>query len=244
MSKEILKLENIKLSYDNKKTYVLKDISFWLMTWEILSIIWINGSGKTSLLKIIASLLKPSSWKITRHHKNLAYVPQKINIDDSFPLLVEEYIKIYNEKVSQEEIWEILAKFHSSHLIGKKIHKLSGGELQKVLIVSALLSHPDLILLDEPTAGIDMIGEEIFYEMIKEVKDFFPQLSIILVSHNIRLVYKNSHKVVCLHENNFCCHGTPLELGNNPTIKKIFWEYVLPYEHHPHAHNEHTKTKK
>jgi zinc transport system ATP-binding protein len=121
---------------------------------------------------------------------------------------------------------------------------LSGGELQKVLIVSALLSHPDLILLDEPTAWIDIIGEEIFYKLIKEVKDFFPHLAIILVSHNIHLVYKNSHKVICLHENNFCCHGTPLEVGNNPTIKKIFWEYVLPYEHHPHSHEEHKKIPK
>lgn len=242
MNNEILRLENISLSYDGWKTYVLKDISFWLLSGEILSIIWVNGTWKTSLLKVIAWILQPSFWKIVKGFRKLSYVPQKINLDDSFPILVEEYIGIYNEKVSIKKIKDILHKFNSEYLLGKKINKLSGGELQKVLIVTALLSKPDLMLLDEPTAWIDIIGEEIFYKLIKEVKEYFPDLSIVLVSHNIHLVYKNSQKVICLHENNFCCHGTPAEIGNNPIIKNIFWEYTSPYSHHPHPHDEHNKS--
>jgi len=239
MNKEILKLENIRLSYDNKKTYVLKDISFSVFTWEVLSIIWLNWSWKSSLLKIISGIKKQDWWQIIKHYKKLSYVPQKVNLENSFPVLVLEFIKIYNEKVKTKDIEEFLKKFKSEDLINKRVDKLSGGQLQKVLIISALLSNPDLILLDEPTAWIDLAWEEIFYEIIKEVKELFPNLSIILVSHNINLVYKNSDKVICLHDNNFCCHGTPAEVWLNPIIKNLFPKYTLPYEHKPHSHKEH-----
>jgi zinc transport system ATP-binding protein len=84
-----------------------------------------------------------------------------------------------------------------------------------VLIISSLLSQPDVILLDEPTAGIDVIGEEVFYNIISELKKEFPHIAVVMVSHNIHLVYKNSDTVICLHKNNFCCHGTPSEIQEN-----------------------------
>ena len=239
MNKNILELKNISLSYDNKKTYVLKDISFSVFSWEILSIIWLNWSWKSSLLKIISKIQKPTSWKIIRKYDKLSYVPQKINVDESFPILVKEFIQIYNEKVSISDILQLLKKFNSQDLLNKRIDKLSWGQLQKVLIISALLNNPDLLLLDEPTAWIDIVWEEIFYEIIKEVKKLFPSISIILVSHNIKLVYKNSDKVICLHENNFCCHWTPKEVWQNKNVENIFWEYTLPYEHKPHSHENH-----
>lgn len=239
MNKEVLNLKNINLSYDKGKTYVLKNISFSVFSWEVLSIIWLNWSWKSSLLKIISKIQRQDSWKVTRNYEKLAYVPQKINLDDSFPIQVKEFIKIYNEKTNLEEIKELLKKFNSENLINKRIDKLSWGQLQKVLIISALLSKPDLILLDEPTAWIDIIWEETFYEIIKEVKSHFKDISIILVSHNIKLVYKNSDKVVCLHENNFCCHGTPEEVWTNPITKSVFWDYTLPYKHKPHSCEDH-----
>lgn len=237
--KEILKLDNINLSYDSWKTYILKDISFSVYSWEVLSIIWLNWSWKSSLLKIISWILKQNSGKIIKNYKKLSYVPQKINLENSFPITVKEFIQIYNEKIILKDIEDFLEKFNSKELMNKKIEKLSWWQLQKTLIISALLSNPDLILLDEPTAWIDIIWEEIFYKIIKEVKSVFPNLSIILVSHNINLVYKNSDKVICLHNNNFCCHWTPLEVWNNEITKSIFGEYTLPYEHNIHSHEEH-----
>lgn len=239
MNKEVLKLNKVSLSFDKGKTYVLKETSFWVNAWEILSIIWINWSGKTTLLKLLAWIYKQNSWEILRNYKKLSYVPQKINIDKTFPIKVKEFINIYNEKISYKEIKRYLQKFGSEYLIEKNISNLSGWELQKVLIISSLIWKPDLMLLDEPTAWIDIIWEEIFYQIISEVKKFFPELSIILVSHNINLVYKNSDKVICLHKENFCCHWTPLELKENNKIKEIFWEYVLPYTHNPHEKHNH-----
>lgn len=237
-SVEILKLENISLSYDSWKTYILKNISFSVFSWEVLSIIWLNWSWKSSLLKIISWIQKQDSGKIIKNYKHLSYVPQKINLENSFPITVKEFIQIYNEKIKLKDIESFLEKFNSKKLINKKIEKLSWWELQKILIISALLVYPDLILLDEPTAWIDIVWEETFYKIIKEIKEYFPNLSIILVSHNINLVYKNSDKVICLHNQNFCCHGTPLEVWNNPIIKNIFGKYVLPYKHNLHNHKD------
>ncbi len=243
MNREVLKLKNINLSYDNKKTYVLKNISFSVFSWEILSIIWLNGAWKSSLLKVIAGIQKPISWNIFRNYKKLSYVPQKINLDESFPILVSEFIKVYNEKVNREDIENLLSKFNSKDLVNKRVDKLSWWQLQKILVVSSLLKNPDLILLDEPTAWIDIVWEEVFYKIIKEVKDIFPHISIILVSHNINLVYSNCDKVVCLHDNNFCCHWTPSEIESNPIIKNIFWNYISPYKHNPNSHSSHKNCK-
>ena len=237
--KEILKIQDISLSYDNKKTYVLKDISFWVFSWEILSIIGMNWAWKSSLLKIIAWIHKQSSWKVIRNYKKIGYVPQKIDIDKNFPIQVIEFIKIYNKWIKDDKIIKYLEDFDSRNLLNKKIWELSWWQLQKVLIISSLISSPEIVLLDEPTAGIDIIWEENFYKVIKEIQDKFPKLAIILVSHNIKLVYKNSDKVICLHENNFCCHWTPLEVSSNKITESIFGKYTLPYKHNPHNKNIH-----
>lgn len=135
MNREILKLKNINLSY-NKKTYILKDISFSVFSWEILSVIWLNWSWKSSLLKIISNIQKPDSWEIIKNYKHLWYVAQKINLDDLFPITVREFIEIYNLDTNLDKILSMLDKFWANSLINKRIDRLSGWELQKVLIVS------------------------------------------------------------------------------------------------------------
>lgn len=234
MSKNLLQLHNVSVSFDKKKTYILKDICFWVNKGEILSIIGMNGTGKSTLLKTIAGIEPLASWSIEKSFSKLSYVPQKIQIDKTFPICVYEFIKIYNPKVTENQIKTYLEQFQAEHLYDKNIVVLSGGEFQKMLIISALLSQPELLLLDEPTAGIDKVGEEIFYKIISDVKQIFPDLAIILVSHNLHLVYKNSDNVVCLHKGNFCCHGTPQDLKENRDVWDIFGEYVRPYEHTPH----------
>jgi len=238
----LLTIEHLSISYDQGKTQILNDINFSVHTGEILSIIGINGSGKSTLLKTIAGIIRPNSGTITRNYSRLAYVPQKIHLDRSMPMTVREFIRIYHEHVDEEKIQTYLARFQAHALSEKNITQLSGGELQKILIISALLQEPELLLLDEPTAGIDIIGEEIFYEIIQEVREFFPSLSIILVSHNIHLVYKYSNNVLCLHENNLCCHGTPLEVASNSVIRSVFGDYTVPYVHHPHDSHNHSAT--
>ena len=239
MNKDLLSLENISVSFDRNKTYILKDISFSVRKWAIMSIIWMNGTGKSTLLKIIAWIEKHTSWKIKRNYKRLGYVPQKINIDMTFPITVKEFIHIYNSETSDKSIKKMLKKFNALTIFDKKITLLSGWEFQKMLIISALIWEPELLLLDEPTAWIDAVGEEVFYQNISEIKKVFSDLSIILVSHNLHLVYKNSDSIICLHNDNFCCHGTPVEVWNNEEVKEIWWDLVAPYKHEPHGKHNH-----
>ena len=236
----IVEVSHLTISYDLKKTAILKDISFSLWEWEILSIIGRNGTGKSSLLKAIAWIIPIHSGKIVKTTKQISYVPQKLQMEKSFPLQVREFLKIFNTHVSDTDIKKHLKLFHVDDLLERSIHVLSGWEFQKILVINALLSEPELLLLDEPTSGIDIVGEEKFYENIALVKELYPKIAIILVSHNLHLVYKNSTRILCLHENNLCCHGSPSEILENDEINDVFGDYLRPYQHHPHAEHNHT----
>jgi len=236
----IVEVSHLSISYDKSKTNVLRDISFTLWEWEILSIIGKNGTGKSSLLKAVAGITSITSGNIQKSTRKISYVPQKLHMEKSFPLQVKEFLKIFNTQISDTDIKKNLELFHVSNLFERNIHVLSGGEFQKILIINALLSKPELLLLDEPTSWIDMVGEEKFYENIALIKELYPKIAIILVSHNLHLVYKNSTRILCLHDNNLCCHGSPKEILENDEIKDIFWDYLRPYQHHPHSDHHHT----
>lgn len=237
MNNTILSLSNLRLSYNKGKSYILKDISFSLHKWEVLSIIGKNGSWKSSLLKVIAGITPPHSGDIHTHTSKIAYVPQKLKLENSFPLKVEEFFHIFNDNIDSTDIQQAMKMFHITSLLPQSIHTLSGGEFQKVLILNALLSKPELLLLDEPTSGIDVIWEEQFYKNISLIRELYPDIAIVLVSHNLHLVYKNSSKVICLHENNLCCHGSPSEVLWNKDVGEIFGDYLTPYAHKPHNHH-------
>lgn len=239
MNKTVLELKNICLSYNGNTKNLLNHLSFSLCEWEVLSIIGRNGTGKSSLLRIITGIEKRYSGELIKHTKKISYVPQKIDLEKNFPLNVKEFFHIFNDTFDGKILEKITALFSLEKLLSQNIHSLSGWEFQKILIANALISKPELLILDEPTSWIDVIGEELFYEVISKTKEIFPKLAIVLVSHNLRLVYKNSSHVICLHDDNFCCHGTPAELSKNPDITKIFGEYLSPYEHHPHKQHHH-----
>jgi zinc transport system ATP-binding protein len=236
----ILEVSKAHLSYDWGKSFILKDISFSLQEGEILSIIWKNGTGKSSLLKAIAGIYPLQSGSITKKTQKISYIPQIIHLEKGFPLKVQEFFHIFNGNTSPKEVSDMVTTFQAEHLIDRNIHTLSGWEFQRILIINALLSKPELLLLDEPTSGIDLIGEEQFYENIAQIQKTYPKIAIILVSHNLHLVYKNSNRVICLHNNNLCCHGTPSEILENKDINNIFGKYLRPYEHTPHTDHHHT----
>ena len=239
MNNTLLKLNKIFLSFDTSKDSLLKDLSFSVSEGEVLSIIGKNGTGKSSILKIIAGIETRYSWEMIKYTKKISYVPQKLELEKGFPVTVREFLYIFNDGIKNESLLRVKKLFDKEKFFKKNMADLSGGEFQKVLITNALLSEPELLILDEPTTWIDILGEEQFYEIINETKKLFPKLAIILVSHNLHLVYKHSSHVICLHENNFCCHGTPAEVSQNPDIHNIFGKYLSPYEHNPHAEHHH-----
>lgn len=235
----------------NNKLVEVKDLSWWYLwkdvfswvsfsiyRWEIISIIWKNWTWKSTLLKIIAWILSPLKWEIKRSCKKISYVPQSIDIDKSLPITAFDFVSISNEKSSSLKIKETFKKFNIEKLINRNINDLSWWELQKVLILSSLIEESNLVLLDEPTRWIDVIWEEEFYKNIEEIKKIYPEITIIIVSHNLHLVYKNSDKIICMHS---CCSfiSTPEKIFQDNNIKEIFWEHVWAYAHNHSNKNNH-----
>lgn len=235
--KTLLEITDLSIGFKTRKK-VLEKINLSIWSGEIVSIIGRNGSWKSTLLKIIAWIESWFTGSIKKHFSHLAYVPQKIDIDNNFPLSVSEFISIYNKGARRSRMLELLSLLDGADLLDACFHNLSWWQKQKVLIVSALISNPELVLLDEPTAGIDVMGEEQFYKMVETIKKHLPGLSLILVSHNLHLVYKNSDRVICLHNDNFCCHGKPINPSESESWD-IFWDYVAAYAHKPHKKHNH-----
>ena len=189
-----IKLENIFLSYNNKKTYVLKDISFSVFSWEVLSIIWVNWSGKSTLLSILSTLLKPTSGDIV--YENMNYKDIK-NIDDfrknnigfifQFHYLinylsVKENINLANEKASKEEIFDLLKLLGIQNLIDKYPNEISGGQRQRVAIARALINNPKIIFADEPTGNLDSKNSLNVFELFKTLANI--GTTIIVATHD------------------------------------------------------------
>ena len=126
MSKILLELVHVSISYDQGKSYILKDISFSLSQGEILSIIGKNGTGKSSLLKAISGIQKIQNGTIVKHTSNISYIPQKLELDKTFPLLVNEFFHIYNSGISKDTISKYLKLFDIEKLKTRNIHDLSG----------------------------------------------------------------------------------------------------------------------
>lgn len=210
---------------------VLENISMEIFPGEIVTLIGLNGAGKTTLLKTILGIYKIKKGKIDMRAKRIGYVPQKLQFDRTIPFSVREFLDTYSGRAAGK-IEDVLKEVKADGLIDKKIGNLSGGELQKVLIANALLQKPDLLLLDEATAGVDIKGEQNFFELIAQIHEKY-QVTIVMVLHDIHTVFSKASKVFCLNKT-ICCHGKPKDVSQSPEFTKLFGPYLVPYEHHNH----------
>jgi zinc transport system ATP-binding protein len=227
----LVRLKNISLTKNNKT--ILKDISFDIYKNEIVSIIWSNGAGKTSLLDIVLWLQKATKGIVEINTKKIWYVPQKFVFDLSYPLTVKEFFGLYGVKFDHKWKFEdIIKKLSVIKLLKQNMWTLSGWELQKILILLAIMKEPDILFLDEATAGIDSIWEKDFYEFLERVHKE-KQMSIVLISHDIHRVFSYSDKVICLNQT-VCCKWKPEHIKNNSDFTKIFGEFTSPYIHKLH----------
>ncbi len=232
---KILEIKNLKVELDNK--IILNNINFELEKGDILAIIGPNGAGKTTLLKAILGLIpykgeiKYKNDEVKKYLSEISYVPQRFEFDKSIPLTVEEFLSLTLKKIDKNKREDTVKEIGIFNLLNKKIGDLSGGELQRVLIAKAVMEGPELILLDEPTTGIDIEGEKKFYELIFHLnKDH--KITIIFVSHEINIVYNFSNKVVCLNKDLLCFGPTEKVLTEN-TIKSLYGEEAI-YKLHEH----------
>jgi zinc transport system ATP-binding protein len=211
MSKSILRADKISFSYDGL-TPALKDVSFDLLEGESLGVLGPNGGGKTTLMKIVVGLLKADSGQIyfdgvlVEKNKNypfhqFSYVPQHSELNPILPVKVSEYMEFARavyKNVTDAEIDELLELVGIFHKKDSLISRLSGGEKQRVLIARALVNRPKLLLLDEPTKGLDSKGQDQLLSIIEKIKAR-DKTAVMIVDHNINQIMRHCHKILCLN---------------------------------------------
>lgn len=230
---QILKVTNLTLSIDN--TPVLEDISFEVNKGEILAIIGPNGAGKTTLFKALLNLL-PYKGKVEwQKGIKIGYVPQRIEIDKDVPLTVLEFLKMRGPHVSAEKIKNILGLVQlKTEILDFGLGEVSVGQRQRLLVAWSILGNPDVILFDEPTADVDIHGQESIYKMITGLREK-ARLTIILISHDLNVVYQYADKVLCLNHQNICI-GAPAEILKTEQLQELYGG-ERGFYHHDHKHN-------
>ena len=205
------KISNISVKRGSRQ--ILENVSIHIHCGKLTVIIGKNGAGKSTLLKAILGEM-PHEGTITFRNKDrkerkirIGYVPQKLDLENS-PITVYDMIAsyssnkpvfLYKSKSLYEKIKGHLKDFGADSLIDRKVNRLSGGELQRVMLGMAMMSKPDLLILDEPISGIDKNGKEQFYEKIYELKEN-NDMAIILVSHDFEYVKKYADNVILLNK--------------------------------------------
>lgn len=229
------------LGYAVRGVEILHAVDIELRRGEILTLIGPNGAGKTSLVRILLGLKEASCGSVhIRPGVQIGYVPQKLHIDPVLPLRVRDFL-VTAGRFKQERLLQVLQEVHSAHLLSASVHTLSGGEFQRVLLARALLHQPDVLVLDEPAQGVDIIGQQALYRTIKHIRDRHA-CGVLMVSHDLHLVMASTDQVVCLNKH-ICCTGHPDDVSGHPEYLKIFgqaMEGLAPYSHHhDHSHDAH-----
>ena len=219
---------------------ILQSVDLELQRGEIVTLIGPNGSGKSTLLKILLRLETPYSGEVWRHPAlKIGYLPQKLAIDPILPLNVARLLTLTHPK---GDITAALEEVRVAHLYDAPVATLSGGELQRVLLARALIGSPDLLVLDEPTQGVDFAGETELYELISRIRDA-RNCGILIVSHDLHLVMSATDRVICLNHH-ICCSGEPETVQRNPAYLDLFGPRAATglavYTHaHDHEHDLH-----
>jgi len=232
----LVDIKNLYFKYD--KTYILKNLNLEVKKKDFLAIIGPNGGGKSTLIKLILGFLTPTKGEIELNSSNIGYVPQNTDINTNFPITALEVVMLghknnKNNFFKKFGFWydkgEISCAKNSLKLVGvsevanNKINELSGGQRQRVMIARALCNHPDLLILDEPTANIDAIGQKEVFELLKELNK---TITIIIVSHDIQilnyaknaafinkeLIYHNLDNIMKLDKDGHFCEVEMLQM--------------------------------
>ena len=252
MNQPVFELKNIDYYFDNKQ--VLENINIRINKGDFLAIVGPNGAGKSTLLKVILGLLPlqhgeiyidgKSYKKNTQSALKISYVSQKANaFTAGFPASVKEVVlsgltktkRIFQwfNKSDEQQVDNVLHRLNIHRLKNKNIAELSGGQQQRVLIARALISNPSVLVLDEPTNGIDAKHVNEFYATLQHLKE--EGITIILVTHDIGVVVDTATKVACLNKH-LHFHGSTEEFKSldEVEISKI---YGHPIKFVDHQHN-------
>ncbi len=233
----VLTVEGLAVTLD--EVPVLRDVSFSVKQGEALAVIGPNGAGKTVLFRALLGLLAHTGSVRWRPGVKIGYVPQRFSVDRSAPITAMEFFLLESER-----FWRPTAEFTSRldheltavglerSLLQKDLGELSGGETQRLLIAWAMLERPDVLLLDEPTAGVDAGFEDTIYALLHRVQKE-RGTTLLLISHDLSVVYRYAQRVVCLNRA-VVCQGPPVEALNPEALATLYGESsYYRHEHEP-----------
>lgn len=241
MSNVVIDIDNVSFNYG--AVTVLEDISLKINEDEFIGIIGPNAGGKSTLLKLILGLLQPDKGTIEKYNhdgKNLrnhiGYVPQHVTFSRDFPVTVSEVVmmghitaasklfRFNNDEIASAK--QAMQALEIDDIAKNQVGTLSGGQLQRVLIARALVSLPEILILDEPTSNVDMRVEEDIFSLLKNYSE---RMTIIVVSHDIAFISGYVDRVACLNRT-LVCHNT--ESISGKMIEDLYDAPVKMIHHH------------
>ena len=233
-------LRAVDLSYQNEGRNILDKVSFQIDRGQITTIIGPNGAGKSTLVNIVTGLVDHYDGELIRARSlKIGYLPQKVYVNRLMPLRVDRLLCL-TQKTSDTEIDTALSQTGVGYLKNRQVQTLSEGELKRVLLARTTLGNPDLIVLDEPTSGVDVTGEVQMYELIGEFRNKL-DCAVLMVSHDLHLVMSKTDQVLCLNQH-LCCSGLPESVSQHPEYQALFGnmgaDSIAVYTHnHDHVHD-------
>jgi zinc transport system ATP-binding protein len=216
----------------------LDAVELTLRRGELTTLIGPNGAGKTTLVRLLLGLERPSSGTVrVTEGVRIGYVPQRIHVDDALPITVRRFLSLGGAK--RATIETVLAEVGAVRVLNAALQTVSGGEMRRVLLARALLRDPDLLVLDEPTAGVDLNGQAELYDLINAVRRQ-KKCAVLLISHDLHVVMAATDHVLCLNHH-VCCSGAPDAVSEHPEYLALFGPKAAHthavYTHdHDHAH--------
>ncbi|MCB1407658.1 MAG: ATP-binding cassette domain-containing protein [Rhodobacteraceae bacterium] len=243
MTAPLIRAAGMTVAY-GPATPVLRHVDFTLLPGEIVTIVGPNGSGKSTFVRALLGMIKPAAGSITRAPGlRIGYVPQKLHLDPNLPLSVARFLRL-NRRLTDAEVGALLRRTGVPQLADRALATLSGGQFQRVLLARALAGDPQILVLDEPTQGLDQPGTAAFYRLIEDVRREIG-CAVLSVSHDLHVVMSASDRVICLN-GHICCEGTPSVVSNAPEYRALFGlgtggALALYQHHHDHGaeHPEH-----
>lgn len=252
-------LDDVWVAFSGR--WILKSIYLKCYAGEIFGIVGPNGGGKTTLLNVILGLVRPAKGRVQlfghapgkQGRLEIGYLPQISHADHSFPVTVQDVVLmgLYNrlsffrrpDRKSKEDAMNLLSQVHMEDHAKRPFGVLSGGQQQRVNIARALASKPKLLVLDEPSTGVDSVAQEDFYELLAKFRDE-QGISVIMVSHDIGTISSHADRVACLNVQ-LHYHDEPDSCFTREVQQTVFGQDMKVVVHDPkcvtcyHRHEDH-----
>lgn len=249
-AKSIVEIRDLSVKYQNG-VMALEGINIDVNKEDLIALIGPNGAGKSTLLKVILGLTKPTGGSIklfgnpnlSKNLKYVGYVPQSAQArDPNLPFSVYETVMLGRTPIAglfhgmkntdRQKVEETLKLFGIHELKDRKIGQLSGGQAQRVFLAKAMVADPKLLLLDEPTSGVDTTSKKEFYNILERLNKE-REITVILSSHDIGVITKIANRVLCINKSQFFC-GENEDFAADKELHKVYEHPVEIMDHHDH----------